>query len=176
MTAERRRVRVNAANLKHNHIYVTTTLRDFFPKDAIGGPRRKNSNGHGFDLILDGLGETVTTDICSDAKSGRPRFLRCRREIGRFFKHHDIRPGVSVEFQRLGDRQYRLGLPRPRAAEFFSGVGLVRLALERQNWEVVFANDIDPDKAEMYRHNWPNDDHLVVDDIHKLKPDQIPDC
>ena len=39
------------------------------------------------------------------------------------------------------------------APEFFAGIGLVRLALERQGWNVVFANDIDADKAEMYRHN-----------------------
>ena len=63
-----------------------------------------------------------------------------------------------------------------RAAEFFAGIGLVRLALEKQNWQVVFANDIDPDKAEMYRHNWPKDDHLVVGDIHKLKAEELPDC
>ncbi|MFA7236588.1 MAG: DNA (cytosine-5-)-methyltransferase [Phycisphaeraceae bacterium] len=61
-------------------------------------------------------------------------------------------------------------------AEFFAGIGLVRLALERQNWRVVFANDIDPDKAEMYRHNWPTDDHLHVGDIHHLSADRIPAC
>ncbi len=44
-------------------------------------------------------------------------------------------------------------------AEFFAGIGLVRLALERQGWRVVFANDIDPKKAEMYRRNWPDDAH-----------------
>jgi len=62
------------------------------------------------------------------------------------------------------------------AAEFFAGIGLVRLALERQGWRVVFANDIDPDKAEMYRHNWPKDDHLIVGDIHKLKAEDVPTC
>jgi len=62
------------------------------------------------------------------------------------------------------------------AAEFFAGIGLVRLALERQGWRVVFANDIDPDKAEMYRHNWPKDDHLIEGDIHKLKADDVPTC
>jgi len=63
-----------------------------------------------------------------------------------------------------------------RAAEFFAGIGLVRLALERKGWNVVFSNDIDPDKAEMYRHNWPKDDHLVVGDIHELKADDVPPC
>jgi DNA (cytosine-5)-methyltransferase 1 len=61
-------------------------------------------------------------------------------------------------------------------AEFFAGIGLVRLALERQGWRVIFANDIDPKKAEMYRHNWPNDDHLEVGDIHALKADELPTC
>jgi site-specific DNA-cytosine methylase len=63
------------------------------------------------------------------------------------------------------------------AAEFFSGIGLVRLALEStRQWRVVFANDIDEDKATMYRDNWPADDHLVVGDIHKLDPATIPTC
>lgn len=72
-----------------------------------------------------------------------------------------------------GRRSLQSGLA---AAEFFAGIGLVRLALERQGWRVVFANDIDPDKAEMYRHNWPKDDHLIEGDIHKLKADDVPTC
>jgi DNA (cytosine-5)-methyltransferase 1 len=64
----------------------------------------------------------------------------------------------------------------PRAAEFFAGIGLVRLALERQGWQVAFANDIDPKKAEMYRRNWPGDDHLALRDIHTLDAAELPDC
>jgi site-specific DNA-cytosine methylase len=41
-----------------------------------------------------------------------------------------------------------------RVAEFFAGIGLVRLALEGNGWQVVFANDIDPDKLEMYKANF----------------------
>lgn len=66
--------------------------------------------------------------------------------------------------------------PPPRAAEFFAGIGLVRLALEKQGWDVVFANDIDPKKGEMYRANWPGDDHLLLRDIHALQADELPDC
>jgi DNA (cytosine-5)-methyltransferase 1 len=62
------------------------------------------------------------------------------------------------------------------AAEFFAGIGLVRLALENQGWRVVFANDIDPAKAEMYRHNWPDNDHLHVSDIHTLSVQDFPTC
>lgn len=28
-----------------------TGLRDFFPPEAVGGPRRKSANGHGIELI-----------------------------------------------------------------------------------------------------------------------------
>ncbi len=52
----------------------------------------------------------------------------------------------------------------------------MRLALERQGWRVVFANDIDPKKAEIYQHNWPHCDHLHLGDIHALQADDIPDC
>jgi DNA (cytosine-5)-methyltransferase 1 len=63
----------------------------------------------------------------------------------------------------------------PRAAEFFAGIGLVRLALERHDWRVVFANDIDRDKKRMYEHNF-KDGHFRLGDIHKLDPAEIPDC
>ena len=62
-----------------------------------------------------------------------------------------------------------------KAAEFFAGIGLVRLALERQGWRVAFANDIDPDKQEMYERNF-GEHHFHLGDIHKLDPDDLPQC
>ncbi len=62
-----------------------------------------------------------------------------------------------------------------RVAEFFAGIGLVRLALEAQGWKVVFANDIDPDKQEMYVANF-GPDHFHLGNIHKFNADDIPDC
>lgn len=35
-------------------------------------------------------------------------------------------------------------------AEFFAGVGLMRLGLEREQWNVIYANDIAADKYAMY--------------------------
>ncbi|MGD0461368.1 MAG: DNA (cytosine-5-)-methyltransferase [Tepidisphaeraceae bacterium] len=62
-----------------------------------------------------------------------------------------------------------------RAAEFFAGIGLVRLALEQHGWQVAFANDIDPDKLEMYKANF-GVDHFKLGDIHNLSPNDIPPC
>lgn len=60
-----------------------------------------------------------------------------------------------------------------RFAEFFAGIGLVRLALEPLGWECAFANDISEQKADMYRARF-GDDHLVVRDVASLTADDLP--
>jgi len=61
-------------------------------------------------------------------------------------------------------------------AEFFAGIGLMRIALEREGWRIAFANDIDADKQEMYRANFPDaDQHFLLGYIHRIAPSEIPD-
>ena len=60
------------------------------------------------------------------------------------------------------------------AAEFFAGIGLVRLALKKAGWSVVFANDIDSKKHEMYSAAFGSKDY-VLGDIASLKPGELPD-
>lgn len=62
---------------------------------------------------------------------------------------------------------------KPRVVEFFAGIGLVRLAAERQGMEVVFANDIDPKKQQIYADNFGSGD-FYLGDIHALDAKQIP--
>jgi DNA (cytosine-5)-methyltransferase 1 len=60
-------------------------------------------------------------------------------------------------------------------AEFFAGIGLMRLGLELAGWTTLFANDIEEEKAEMYRrHFHANSAELVVEDIHNLGANEIP--
>jgi hypothetical protein len=183
MTDRTRLLQVNEANLRNNTLCVTGH-HDFFPKAALG-PSKQNGNGHGaIEILLDGLNETITTDIGRDAKSGKPRgFLRGRGWVRRFYEFHRVKPGTFLSLEKLAKNRYGLsvtpqsnGSNRFLAAEFFAGIGLVRLALERAGWEVVFANDIEPEKAEMYRRNWPDHDHLVVGDVHLLDAETIPTC
>lgn len=59
-------------------------------------------------------------------------------------------------------------------AEYFAGIGLVRMGLQRQGWKVVFANDISEKKYEMYRGFFPDAArHYVVGDIFRLDPQTI---
>ena len=61
-----------------------------------------------------------------------------------------------------------------RFAEFFAGIGLVREALEPLGWRCVFANDIAPEKAEMYVSRFGPDD-LTVADVKSLRLADLPD-
>lgn len=61
-----------------------------------------------------------------------------------------------------------------RAAEFFAGIGLVRAALERSGWCVVFANDIEPFKHAMYSANFDARD-FVLGDVRDVQGCDIPD-
>lgn len=59
-------------------------------------------------------------------------------------------------------------------AEFFAGIGLMRIGLEKAGWRIAFANDIDHDKWQMYKDHFGDTGEFVVDDIHKLKSTQVP--
>jgi len=59
-------------------------------------------------------------------------------------------------------------------AEFFAGIGLMRLGLENAGWRVAFANDIDEDKRQMYVDHFGDTGEFLVDDIHKLKSSKVP--
>ena len=59
-------------------------------------------------------------------------------------------------------------------AEFFAGIGLMWMGLERQGWSIAIANDIDL-KKEMYEGHFTDaHKHFILDDIHNLKGDDIP--
>ena len=60
-----------------------------------------------------------------------------------------------------------------RFAEFFAGIGLIREAVTPLGWECVFANDIAPGKAVMYRDRFGAND-LIVDDIKNLSVRHLP--
>jgi DNA (cytosine-5)-methyltransferase 1 len=67
------------------------------------------------------------------------------------------------------------GLAGVRLAEFFAGIGLARLALERHGCRTVFANDISADKFEIYRQNFEVSG-FVLGDIRNINPSAVPHC
>ncbi len=59
-------------------------------------------------------------------------------------------------------------------AEFFAGIGLMRIGLERAGWHIAFANDIDEDKWQMYREHFGDTGEFIVDDVHKIDARTVP--
>lgn len=60
----------------------------------------------------------------------------------------------------------------PTFFEFFAGGGMARAGLG-EAWSCTFANDFDLKKAATYRANW-GDDELVVKDVRKIVPEELP--
>jgi DNA (cytosine-5)-methyltransferase 1 len=85
-----------------------------------------------------------------------------------------VEPGSAFE-QTIAMPSLRTSTTEKTFAEFFAGIGLMRLGLEKEGWSVAFANDIDPEKQEMYgAHFRDADEHFHLGDIHQLDPDKIP--
>jgi DNA (cytosine-5)-methyltransferase 1 len=60
-------------------------------------------------------------------------------------------------------------------AEYFAGIGLVRMGLQPYGWQVVLANDISEKKYEMYKTFFPDaDKHYIISDIFDIDPSDVP--
>jgi len=59
--------------------------------------------------------------------------------------------------------------------DFFSGIGLVRLGLERAGWNVLFSNDRSAEKFEMYASFFPDAAATYsIRDVFSLSPPEVP--
>ena len=59
--------------------------------------------------------------------------------------------------------------------DFFAGIGLAEMGLQQAGWKCVFANDNDPKKKEMYRHNFKRVQYRRCD-VLELSASEIPDA
>jgi len=66
-------------------------------------------------------------------------------------------------------------LPYKTFAEFFAGIGLMRIALERQGWKATYANDLDLKKQEMYEAHFQDTAPCFRrQDVHEVDAGEIP--
>lgn len=64
--------------------------------------------------------------------------------------------------------------PEKTCAEFFAGIGLMRMGLELAGWRISFANDIDEAKWRMYRDQFGEDGEFLLGDIHEIDAAVVP--
>lgn len=59
--------------------------------------------------------------------------------------------------------------------EYFAGIGLVRLGLERAGWDIIFANDWASEKFDMYAAYFPEaKDHYALESVFDLSQTNVP--
>lgn len=65
---------------------------------------------------------------------------------------------------------------RPRAMEFFAGIGLARMGLEQAGFSVAWANDYEPDKKAMYDAQFGETEahQFALGDVADVKVDALP--
>jgi DNA (cytosine-5)-methyltransferase 1 len=85
---------------------------------------------------------------------------------------------IKVDRQnRLFDRSVGIA-PRDgfTASEYFAGIGLARLGLERAGWTIEFANDLDAAKKAMHNGHFGPSPHYHLADIFELvgRPSVVP--
>tara|TARA_Y100001934_G_C12352165_1_gene775978 strand:+ start:328 stop:1569 length:1242 start_codon:yes stop_codon:yes gene_type:complete len=97
-------------------------------------------------------------------------------DLGAFVEIRDqnsIEASPLLEHQRMNYREKKT-FPKT-FAEFFAGIGLMRIGLERAGWKISVANDIDESKEKMYQEHFADaEDHFLLDDVHELSATQIP--
>lgn len=60
-------------------------------------------------------------------------------------------------------------------AEFFAGIGLMRMGLEQAGWSILYANDIDPLKQKIYNNHFQDKkNHFLLSDIHEISGKDVP--
>jgi DNA (cytosine-5)-methyltransferase 1 len=85
---------------------------------------------------------------------------------------------IKVLLSERGHTEYNheskshLSMTELRFYDFFAGAGLAGLGLG-DGWTCVWANDIDPKKADVYKINFP-EDHFFLGDIANFKATDLP--
>jgi len=82
----------------------------------------------------------------------------------------------TMQAAGIGALEPALGLvPCKTFADFFAGIGLMRLGLENQGWSCSFANDIDPDKYATYTGHFNEGvQHYLLRDVHEVRGKDVP--
>ncbi|MGD0572278.1 MAG: DNA (cytosine-5-)-methyltransferase [Sedimentisphaerales bacterium] len=173
---KKRLISITEANLKksNRHIYISGH-HDFFPKECYGESNGKNHLGKEMTLIVEGITESVKSDIGMETGNGRPRnFFRKRSWVGKFFEKHHLQAGDVVAIERLGRYTYRISpfenknmreganIPehwpevdksKPSVIDLFAGCGGLSIGLKKAGFENLLAVEWDAASCETFRKN-----------------------
>ena len=168
-------IELTPSAIKEHRLDIRACGKNFFPSDAIGGSSRKTQRGKPITLIPKGLSRSVKTDIPTDNRSGRIRWIfRERKWVGDFIRANHLVPADQIIIRHLRNRTYEL-IPHKRQLTFidlFAGIGGTRIAFEAAGCKCVFSSEWDKFAQQTYEANFGEKPH---GDIRKIPSSQIPD-
>jgi len=105
---ESRVIKLTEGAIKNNKLNIFACGPDFFPKDVLGGCNKKQL-GNQITINALGLLSPIKTDIPTDKKTGRPRWIfRKRSWVKEFVRSHKLSPDDTVRINRIDNRTYEV--------------------------------------------------------------------
>lgn len=102
-------IQLTTAAQKYGNLNIRPCGKEFFPKGIFGGSSKKAGLGVQIALHVKGISQPIETDIPTDKKSGRPRWLfRERVWVKQFVRYHKLRPDDTVRITRINERTYEI--------------------------------------------------------------------
>jgi len=119
---ESRTIILTSAARKHGNLNLSACGRDFFPEDVYGGPSKKEPAGTPITVAFEGLPDSIDTDIPTERRTGKPKWLlRERKNVKLFVLHHGLEAGDRVTMWRVNKRRYHVSTNGNIASEPRSG-------------------------------------------------------
>ncbi len=156
-------------SIKYGNLSLAKCDLGMFTRGIVGPTNLKNGRGKEIELFLDGLNETIKTDIPADKK-----IFRQRSKIREFIRFHKLKVDDKVLLERISSSKFKL---KPANAPFafidlFAGIGGMRLAFEKAGCKCVFTSEWDKFAQQTYEANFRE---KPKGDIRKIKSSDIPD-
>jgi len=102
-------IQLTEAAHKYGNLNISYCGKDFFPLDTFGGSSKKAGIGTQITIKAEGISEPIKTDIPTDNKTGRPRWIfRERAWIRSFLSSNKLKPGDTITIIRTGKRNYQI--------------------------------------------------------------------
>ena len=105
---ESRVIKLTEGAIRNNKLNIRDCGLEFFPHDVLGGCTEKQI-GNQITINAAGLLGPIKTDIPTDRKTGKPRWIfRKRSWVKKFVLYHKLRPDDIVRITRINERTYEV--------------------------------------------------------------------
>ncbi len=102
-------IKLTAAAFKYGNLNIHSCGKGFFPPDVFGSSSKKEGVGKPITLKVEGLSNSIETDIPMCKQNGRPRWIfRERKWVKDFVKFHNLKPHDEITIYRLDKRIYKV--------------------------------------------------------------------